>query len=252
MEHLSLHELHGFFRNIDLIGLNSVSAAAADPKLITAKTCILKVLEKFLHSGPRTVENIEVIDGFLFIFNEPEFGQWQSLDWWEQRRKVKRIKDHELYRNRAGLLLKQSHLAPYIDYTDEMVAGSTEPLVKHAWMRKRLVLQECLWNTIDSISHAAYYQKKYQDMYPALCLLLCNLQGRDTPRTEQFLGIDNGTGFVYKKKSRESALFRFLYKAYKFFFRRGVFYIGGLELGLLETDGELSCHGDGAVVYQGW
>ena len=35
-------------------------------------------------------------------------------------------------------------------------------------------------------------------------------------------------------------------------FKKGVFYIGGLELGLIETESELSCHGSGAVVYQGW
>ena len=69
---------------------------------------------------------------------------------------------------------------------------------------------------------------------------------------ELFIGIDNGTGFLYKKKSRESSMIRLFYKTYKFFVRTGVFYIGGLELGLLETDGELSCHGSGAVVYQGW
>ena len=119
-------------------------------------------------------------------------------------------------------------------------------------MRKRLVLQECFWNGIDTISHAAYYKKKYRELYPALCLLLCNIIDENGRETELFLGIDNGTGFVYKKKSRESALFHLCYMVYRFFFRKGVFYIGGLELGLLETESELSCHGSGAVVYQGW
>ena len=133
-----------------------------------------------------------------------------------------------------------------------MVAKSTDREVKRAWMRKRLVLQECFWNTIDSISHAAYFKKKYLELLPALCLLLCKVIDKTGRETELVLGIDNGTGFLYKKKSRDSAMIRLFYEAYKLFFRRGVFYIGGLELGLMETESDLSCHGAGAVVYQGW
>ena len=47
-------------------------------------------------------------------------------------------------------------------------------------------------------------------------------------------------------------MIRLFYKAYKKKFKSGVFYIGGLELGLMETESKLSCHGSGAVVYQGW
>ena len=83
-------------------------------------------------------------------------------------------------------------------------------------------------------------------------MLLCNVIDKNGRKTELVLGIDNGTGSLYKKRSRESLMIRFFYKTYKFFIRSGAFYIGGLELGLLETDSELSCHGSGAVVYQGW
>ncbi|MBW2484189.1 MAG: hypothetical protein JRF05_02390 [Deltaproteobacteria bacterium] len=83
-------------------------------------------------------------------------------------------------------------------------------------------------------------------------MLLCNISDWNGKSSELFLGIDNGIGYLYKKKSRDSALLRLFYKVYKYFFRSGVFYIGGLELGLMETDSELSCHGAGAVVFQGW
>ena len=89
-------------------------------------------------------------------------------------------------------------------------------------------------------------------MCPALCMVLCTVAAGDGRQQEMFFGIDNGTGFLYKKKSRESALFNLVHLGWKFFFRRGVFYIGGLELGLQETESLLSCHGSGAVVYQGW
>ena len=252
MDHLSAEKLHEFLQKIDLVALHPDRIRSDEDKLTAARAGVAEVLQDFLEVRELPAEQIEVLDGFLFFFNAPEFTQWHLLNWWEQRQQVLAIKDTRLYRDRAGILLQQSYLAPYINYTDEMVAKSSDRQVKQAWMRKRLVLQECFWNAIDSFSHAAYYQKKYQEMFPALCLLLCNVIGSNGQKKEQFIGIDNGIGYLYKKKSRDSAMFRLIYKTFKFFFRRGVFYIGGLELGLLETDGELSCHGSGAVVYQDW
>ncbi len=239
-------------QEIDLVALHPQEGGDREEMLSAARKCIGGVFRDFLSAQELSHDRIAVIDGFFFFFNEPRFSQWHRLDWWKQRKYIQAIKDHRLYTGRAQALLEKSSFAPYIGYSDDMVAKSTDPEVKRAWMRKRLVLQECFWNAIDSISHAAYFKKKYRDMFPALCVLLCNVTDRKGRETELVFGIDNGTGFLYKKKSRDSAMIRFIYKAYKFFFRGGVFYIGGLELGLMETESELSCHGSGAVVYQGW
>jgi len=252
MEQLSAEKPYEFLQKIDLVALHPECIRGEEKKIDATRASIAEVLLDFLEARGLSAEQIEVVDGFLFLFNEPRFMEWGALNWWEQREQVRAIKDTRLFSDRAQFLLQHSYLAPYINYSDDMVAKSTDRLVKYAWMRKRLVLQECFWNTIDSISHAAYFQKKYHDMYPGLCLLLCNVIAKNGQKKEQFFGIDNGIGYLYKKKSRDSAMFRLIYKTFKFFLRSGVFYIGGLELGLLETDAELSCHGSGAVVYQGW
>ncbi|MGB5883162.1 MAG: hypothetical protein WBG28_03590 [Desulfobulbales bacterium] len=243
---------HAVLQEIDLIALLSESAGGDDAMLIETRESIAGVFRKFMASQDHSDDRVSVIDGFLFVFNEPRFFKWYTFNWWEQRKYIQAIKDHPSYTGRAHALLAHSHFAPYLGYSDDMVAKSTDKAVKQAWMRKRLVMKECFWNAIDSISHAAYYQEKYQNLFPALCVLLCNVIDRNGRECELVLGIDNGTGFLYKKKSRESAMINLFYKVYKLFFRRGVFYIGGLELGLQETDGKLSCHGSGAVVYQGW
>lgn len=252
MDHLSTEKLNAVLQEIDLVVLQQDLTSPDEHKLSATRAIIIKVFQDFLKTRDISVEQIEIIDGFFFLFNEPKFFQWHTLNWWEQRQHIRAIKEHQPYQERAQLLLQRSYLAPYVNYSDEMVAKSDDPVVKHAWMRKRLVLRESFWNTIDSVSHAAYFQKKYQDIFPAFCLLLCNITGWNGKSSELLLGIDNGIGYLYKKKSRDSAMLRLLYKGYKYFFRSGVFYIGGLELGLMETDSELSCHGAGAVVFQGW
>jgi len=239
-------------QKIDLVALYPGSVGGHDQILAATRKSITEVFQDFLAVKELTDDRISVIDGFVFLFNEPKLAKWRTLDWWEQRKYIQSIKDHLPYIERANALLAHSSFAPYIGYSDDMVAKSTDQEVKRAWMRKRLVLQESLWNGIDSFSHAAYFKNKYQELFPALCVLLCNVIDRHGRETEMVLGIDNGTGFLYKKKSRDSALINLLHKVFKFFFRKGVFYIGGLELGLIETESELSCHGSGAVVYQGW
>ena len=251
IDHQSADTLSLLLQEIDLVALSG-SIAEEDPKYIAAKVLISEVFLDFMKAKNLTPARMEVLDSFFFLFNNPEFSAWHKLNWWEQRQQILTLKDCQPYRERSLRLIHRSRLAPYLDYSDEEVAGSNKQEVKQAWMRKRLVLQECFWNTIDSVSHAAYHKKKYADMFPALWLVLCNVSCQHDQQQELFFGIDNGTGYLYKKKSRESGLFRLLYKAYKYIFRSGVFYIGGLELGLLETEGELSCHGAGAVVYQGW
>jgi len=243
--------LSAVLQDIDSVVLQPGNDESHVAKLTAARESITGVLRDFLAAMEITGGHFTVIDGFLFLFNAPEFSRWHTLDWWEQRRLILAVKDNPVYIARGQTLLEHSGLASYLDYSDAMVAKSTDRQVKCAWMRKRLVLQECFWNVLDSIAHAAYFQKKYLDMYPALCVLLCSIIDRDNIPREVVLGIDNGAGFLYKKKSRESGLFRFCYTFCKFFFRKGVFFIGGLKLGLLETEGELSCHGAGAVVYQG-
>lgn len=238
-------------QEVDLVTLQPIHDG--DNEMISkTRENISLVLRNFLEQKKYTLDRVSIIDGFLFVFNDKAFSQWHSLNWWEQRRRIQTIKDHKSYMARAYSLLKNSHLSPYIDYSDKEVAKSVQSDVKHAWMRKRLIMKESFWNAIDSISHAAYFKHKYQDHFPALCLLLVSIRQNDDREVELALGIDNGTGFLYKKKSRDSPLIRFLYKTYKLFFKRGVFYIGGMELGLQETDGELSFHDSGAVVYQGW
>lgn len=239
-------------QEVDLIALQDGYDGGRPEMLTATRATIAGVFRDFLAKREITDDRISVIDGFLFFFNGPEFSQWHTLNWWDQRQRILEIKDHKLYTARAHALLSQSCLAPYIGYADDMVAKSADPEVKRAWMRKRLVLKESFWNAIDSISHAAYFQQKYLEQFPALCILLCNVTNRNGRETELVLGIDNGTGFLYKKKSRDSAMLSLFYTAYKYFFGSGVFYIGGLELGLMETESKLSCHGSGAVVYQGW
>jgi hypothetical protein len=239
-------------QEIDLVALQPGLAGGNDAMLAASRESIVRVFREFLAVMEISDDRISVTDGFFFLFNEPRFLEWNNLNWWDQRNYIQTIKDHRPYKERAHRLLTKSYLASYIDYSDEMVAKSTEQDVKRAWMRKRLVLQESFWNAIDTISHAAYFQKKYQEMFPAFCVLLCKIIDKNDRKIELVLGIDNGTGFLYKKKSRESAMFNLINMGYKFFFRSGVFYIGGLELGLLETESELSCHGSGAVVFQGW
>jgi len=252
MQYLSAEKLPEIIEDLDLLALHPDEVNSEDEKFAVTRASIIQVLHDFLQSGEFSDKRIELIDGFTFLFNGPDFSQWRKLNWWEQRREILAIKDHQLYLDRAQLLLQRSFFAPYIGYADDMVAKSKEQQVKHAWMRKRLVLKECFWNVLDSISHAAYFKNKYADQYPALCIMLCRIVDDNDKETEVVLGIDNGTGFLYKKKSRESALFHFIHVTFKFLLRTGIFYIGGLELGLQETDGKLSCHGSGAVVYQGW
>ena len=239
-------------QDIDLVALLPSGIEDQTEKLAATHESIMKVFGDFWAARELTPDRFTLLDAFLFLFNEPEFSTWHTFNWWDQRRHVRDIKEHRMYTSRAQRLLERSFLAPYMGYSNEMVAKSTEQDVKRAWMRKRLVLKESYWNAIDSISHAAYYRKKYQTLFPALCLLLCNITDKSGRKTEYVLGIDNGTGCLYKKRSRDSSMFRLAYKTYKFFFRKGIFYIGGLELGLLETESQISCLGSGAVVSQGW
>jgi len=245
-------KLSMILQEIDLVALHPDGAQDYEPMLTAARESISGVLRDFLKSMGLDAARISVLDGFLFLFNEPKFTRWHTLNWWEQRQYILEIKDYPPYIARAQFLLSRSRRASFMDHSDDMVAKSADPEVKRAWMCKRLVLHECYWNVLDSIAHAAYLQKKYEEMFPAFCVLLCNVIVGDGSAKEMVLGIDNGIGFLYKKRSRESALFRFFYHVYKHIYSKGVFCIGGLELGLLETESELSCHGAGAVVYQGW
>jgi len=250
--YLLANKLFPLLQEIDCITLLPDRVDCFEQMLDSSRKNLIKVFTDFLAIKEITAERISVTDSFLFVFNEPNFTNWHLLNWWDQRHLIQSIKDHKLYTGRAQDLLRRSQKAHYIGYSDDMVAKSTKQEVKRAWMLKRLVMKECFWNAIDSFSHAAYFKHKYKEMFPALYVLLCDITDKNGNKSELLLGIDNGTGFLYKKKSRDSAMIRLFYKAYKKIFKKGVFYIGGLELGLLETDSKLSCHGAGAVVYQGW
>jgi hypothetical protein len=252
MDHNSSENILGKIQSLDLVLLHPDQKENITPLLATTKESISGVLQEFIEAQGFNHGQIALKDGFLFLLNDPVFANWHTLDWWEQRRQILAFKDHQGYKERSHALLNNSRMAQYIAYSDQEVARSSDPQVKQAWMLKRLVLKECYWNVLDSVSCAAYHQKKYQEQLPALCIMLCSVTSENSADFELLLGIDNGIGYVYKKKSRESTLIRLLYKAYKLIFRKGVFYIGGLELGLMETESNLSCHGSGAVVYQGW
>jgi len=142
---------------IDLAALLSHNTDTSKQQLSATRESISEVLWNFLISQDITDDRISVVDGFFFVFNEPRFARWHLLSWWEQRKYTESIKDNNIYTGRANALLARSHLAPYISYSDDMVAKSTDLEVKRAWMRKRLVLKECFWNAIDSFSHAAYF-----------------------------------------------------------------------------------------------
>jgi hypothetical protein len=247
-----VHKHFTLLQEIDCITLHPERCENFGHMLNASRKNLSEVFFDFLTKKNFKDEKLCVIDGFLFVFNEPKYSTWHMLDWWDQRKLIQSIKEHPLYTGRAKDLLTRSKKAAYIDYSDKMVAKSTDKEIKRAWMLKRLVMKECFWNAIDSFSHAAYFNQKYKEMFPALSVLLCDVTDKNGTNSELLLCIDNGTGFLYKKKSRDSAMIRLFYKAYKKIFKKGVFYIGGLELGLIETESELSCHGSGAVVYQGW
>ena len=241
-----------FLQDIETVLLLPYPDDSVDERAAAARRNISRVFRDFLEKKGHPLDRVAVRDGFLFLFNDPDFSRWETLNWWDQRRRILAIKNHRPYMERAHSLLQRSQRSCYIDYSDEMVARSSELDVKRAWMQKRLIMKEAFWNALDSISHAAYFEQKYQGQFAALCILLLESSRKNDRQIELIIGIDNGTGRHYKKRSRESSLMRFLYKLYKRFFKKGVFYIGGLELGLLETEGELSFHGSGAVVYQDW
>ena len=146
-------------QGIDLVASYPDHASSLNEMLAATRESIITVLGDFLKAKKLTEDKISVVDGFLFLFNDPIFAKWHTLNWWEQQKLILAFKDHQPYTERALALLTHSHLAPYLDFSDDMVARSTDQEVKRAWMRKRLVLKECFWNVIDSVSHAAYFQK---------------------------------------------------------------------------------------------
>ena len=205
-----------WLQEIDLTALHPCCAEGEGAEILAAtRISIREVFQEFLRQKKLSDDRISLVDGFFFLFNEPEFARWNSMSWWEQRKHVMAMKNHELYADRALTLLGRSCFAPYIGYSDAKVAESTDLRVKRAWMRKRLVLKECYWNTIDSISYAAYHQKKYRELFPALCVLLCIVTDANGAQKELVLGIDNGVGLQCRKKSRESLLYRSLYTIFK-------------------------------------
>ena len=93
-------------------------------------------------------------------------------------------------------------------------------------------------------------KKKYANMYPGIGVLLCRINYEKEPGEEMLLIADNGAGRDFRKTSKDSGMFRFLHKIWKLFHRKGLYLLGGLNLGLQETRGELYCFGTGAVTTQ--
>jgi hypothetical protein len=73
---------------IDLVALLTGSANTPDEMLPATLESIAGVFRKFLAAQDLADDRISVIDGFLFLFNDPRFFEWSTLNWWEQRKYI--------------------------------------------------------------------------------------------------------------------------------------------------------------------
>jgi len=228
-----------------------LAATASNQDMIAATREKLRDLyARYLRSAKIKSECIAPTDCFYYILNIDDFSQWPQLSWWKQRAKLQALRGDRFYLDRVGLLLEKSIFRKYYAYSDKMVRDSNNPAVKFAWNRKRLARKEAYWNALDSISHAAYFQKKYGKMYPGILVNLSALRTESGGINEILVIVDNGAGREFKKKSKDTGSLWFLYKLWKVLRPKGVYYIGGMKLGLESISCELHCLGDGAVVCQ--
>lgn len=228
-----------------------LAAAASNLDMIKATREKLHDLQaRYLRSAKIKSEHIAPIDCFYYILNADYFSQWSQLSWWKQRVKLQELREDGFYLERVDRLLEKSFFRKYYAYSDKMVRDSGNPAVKFAWNRKRLARKEAYWNALDSISHAAYFQKKYDGMYPGILVSLSALRTETGAINEILLIVDNGVGRKFKKKSKDTGSLWFLYRLWKILQPKGVYYIGGMKLGLESISCELHCQGDGAVVRQ--
>jgi hypothetical protein len=213
--------------------------------LAGARTALAKVLDAFLMERGLTVRDIIILDGFIFLFDNAFSKGWEENDWWDQREILKEMRFNKVYRERAISLLRKSALYDHFTFSVGRIPDQDNQVEQYASRRERLFLKEGYENVIDAVSHAAGFQRKYVDSYPALLLLLYTHDGK-----EEIVMVDNGFGARFHKPSRRFAPWRLLYKIYKLIMNHGVYYIGGMHLGLKVTYGRLYCFGSGAAVVQ--
>ena len=225
-------------------------AFAADTRVDKTKASLNDILQRYFAQQGIDNARIAVNDSFYFIFNINEFSRWPETDWWTQRRILRQLKTETRYVDRAKVALQHSFFRRFYEVEDSQVGYSTDPRVHYAWMRKRLFLYEAYWNSIDTIAFAAFHEKKYENMFPGTAMLLFNLTNVKNDDAESMLLADNGAGTGFKKSSKDSGALRFLLRIWKLVHRRGLYQLGGLNLGLQETCGELHCFGTGAVTTQ--
>lgn len=208
-------------------------------------SAVANVCRQYLIKRRYSPERIEILDSFYFIFNDVYFEKWSRIDWWGQRKILKRLQPLELYKGRAAKLLAYSKYSEYFQYQVDRIPDDLPPLEAYARRRERLFLKEAYENCLDSVSHAACFTDKYQGVLPAFLMMIFK-----TGQTEEILLADNGIGRTFFKPYRGNRLWRFLFKKYKLLRQGGAYYLGGMHLGLVTTCGRLHCFGSGAVVVQ--
>jgi hypothetical protein len=216
----------------------------------TTKTAINEVLASYLAQRRLDLAAARLIDSFFYIIKIEAFAHWEAVDWWDQRQILRGLKTDSAYGDRAGAMLDRSIYREYYTVPDVKVGYYEDPRVSYGWMRKRLLLEESYWNIIDSVAYGAYHKKKYRRQYPGIGVLLLQHRAHLEEPEEILLIADNGAGRDFRKTSKDSGAFRVLYKFWKLIHRRGLYLLGGLNLGLQETCGELYCFGTGAVTTQ--
>jgi hypothetical protein len=227
------------------VSLTGESDKLDNAGLDAARSRLNAVLLSFLKEQKASLDEIHILDGFYFIFDNAFADGWQENDWWDQRELLKIMQTNAIYRERTIELLKLSIYNQHYTYKVGSIPDQDKHLEQYASRRERLYLKEGYENAIDALSHAAYYRKKYIDMYPGLLQLLFT-----NGESETIIIVDNGIGRRFHKPSRRIAPWRLVFKIYKLIMNHGVYYIGGMHLGLKVTYGRLSCYGDGAVVMQ--
>jgi hypothetical protein len=231
--------------DLEIVSVTGAATEIDSTGLAEARTALARVLDAFLIERGLTVRDISILDGFIFLFDNAFSRNWEENDWWDQREILKELRFNKLYRERAIALLQKSALHDHFTFSIGKIPDQDNQMEQYASRRERLFLKEGYENVIDAVSQAAGFQRKYVDTYPALLLLLYAHDG-----TEEIVMVDNGFGARFHKPSRRFASWRLLYKIYKLIMNHGVYYIGGMHLGLKVTYGRLHCFGSGAVVVQ--
>ncbi|MBF0471766.1 MAG: hypothetical protein HQL48_10380 [Gammaproteobacteria bacterium] len=198
-----------------------------------------------LYLGKRNtrLEDISILAQFSVIFNDPRFAEW-----------------HEMDRSAQDLALTELVRLPQI--YDELIA-KVGTIAGDAQIIKSVV-KDAYQNAIDSFSHAAFMQRKYQNMFPGFKVILFLDQ---INHKLNLIVVDNGFGekVIKPKKSHTGQtydddifmrLIDWLFRSFvdkKGEVERRIAYTGGQGLGLkkigieLRLDYDLHFFSTGAV-----